>query len=258
MPSSSSCTATNEPTAIISELSKSKKITISENGLKIPTHKFYGDRSMPLPLLMTQPTKVEQIENGKLECKRNVNGSDLVSVEGTSNTMNRSHPFRMDDEVLAELDGGNFYLGTIVDRKNDSVLLRFANGTDKWAPISKLTKLNINEKNPMCIVCKEYDEIVQVCSQCHRGFHKKCTTFSKSDECSADSWCCYFCSTSIEAEERRMSVEKPTKTTETSSGCYCGERGDWFMQMLQCARCLQWFHAKCITCLNFPLYFGDR
>lgn len=28
--------------------------------------------------------------------------------------------------------------------------------------------------------------------------------------------------------------------------------------MIQCARCLQWFHANCLRCLSFPLYFGDR
>lgn len=262
MPSSSKCSATNEPTAIACELSKTENITINDSNArikcvtKIPTYKFYGDRSMPSQLLMAQP-KVEQTNNDKIISKQNGNCSKLLCA-GTSRTMNRPNDIRMDDDVLVQLGQGRFYLGTIKDIRNDSYLIQFADGTKKWSQTSKITKLNdAKNEHSMCVVCKEYDDIVQICSQCQRGFHKKCIKLSKSDEGSSK-WYCQKCSTSLEIAERKAHIEKASKPTEIHKGCYCGENGDWFMQMLQCARCLQWFHAKCIKCLNYPLYFGDR
>lgn len=278
MPSSSSCTATNQATAIVSEFSKSNKIPIDDNGVapnavKIPAHRFYGasdgggasggDKSMPLQQRLMSKPKIEKApaeqfsrESDSDQQQRYDCDSASMDDDSTATEMNRLTELLVGDEVLIEFDGGTFHLGIIKDRKIDSILTRFESGVEQWTPISKLKKLVINDDQAMCVVCKAYDAIVQVCTQCRRGFHKQCIKQSASkvvdDERSPPNWSCNMCLTSLAA------ADAVAKTDESTNSCYCGGNGDWFMQMLQCARCLHWFHAKCIKCLNFPLYFGDR
>lgn len=272
MPSTSKCSATNEPTAIVSELNKSNHhIAINDNGkksitAKIPTHQFYGERSVP----SSTQSNAEQIDSKNLNSKQNDNYSDssASSSSSLSSTTSSSigtvmtgrlESIRLDDEVLVRFKDGYFYLGTVKEIQDALFLIQFDDGTERLAKPSEITKLNLNDETnrlAMCIVCKEYDENVQRCSQCQRGYHKKCIKLSKSDECltTAD-WLCHKCS---ELNELRSIQTVTAAKVQIEESCYCGEKGEWFMQMLRCARCQQWFHAKCIKCINFPLYFGDR
>lgn len=39
--------------------------------------------------------------------------------------------------------------------------------------------------------------------------------------------------------------------------CYCGESGDWYRRMFQCAECRQWFHQECLRKSSSPVLLGD-
>ncbi|XP_030756320.1 PHD finger protein 1 [Sitophilus oryzae] len=136
-----------------------------------------------------------------------------------------------------------------------------------------------------------------VCDRCGRGYHKKCHTpeIPNNNHKDDSSWLCKRC---LDSEPNRLkkSDTKPLRRDSRSSNCsstqesmpssttikvlpydlssltwdpyhrvnteqiycYCGNNGEWYRQMLQCGRCKQWFHEKCMDSLQFPLYCGDR
>ncbi|XP_018328113.1 polycomb protein Pcl [Agrilus planipennis] len=138
---------------------------------------------------------------------------------------------------------------------------------------------------------------ISVCDKCGRGYHQRCHQPEIPTICLKEgtSWMCRRCMESEPHRQRRNaeykqlrkdSIRKICSGIDNSTSsllptsfpydpyalnwdayhrvnmeqiyCYCGQNGEWYTQMLQCGRCRQWFHEKCVRCLQYPLYCGDR
>jgi len=136
---------------------------------------------------------------------------------------------------------------------------------------------------------------ILLCHYCRRGYHQICHEPNVLKKSNGDAhWMCSRCLGKRQAREKEKLLNcKPVdavvnnnynKILNKTSGpyktlpynidvlkwdpdhqvngndiyCYCGKDGDWYRHMLQCCRCSQWFHEKCITNLTHPLLAGDR
>ncbi|KAM4722613.1 metal-response element-binding transcription factor 2 [Rhinophrynus dorsalis] len=140
----------------------------------------------------------------------------------------------------------------------------------------------------VCTICQEEysdapNEIV-ICDKCGQGYHQLCHT-PKIDPGVIDTdekWLCRQCvfatttkrggalkkgpnAKALQAMKQSLpyNVEELEwdighKTNAQQCYCYCGGPGDWYLKMLQCCKCKQWFHEACVQCLQKPMLFGDR
>ncbi|XP_053682718.1 polycomb protein Pcl [Sabethes cyaneus] len=196
--------------------------------------------------------------------------------------------FKLQEDVLVENKDGRFYLGTVIAIGSGQCLVRFNDNTESWSDFRELTKLssssNDADDSPLCVVCKRQnaDDCVEVCENCGRGYHVKCMdgNFERNGY-----WFCRMC-TSPNGKKKDIryvcsgvlseSLDPLTDKSQLpydidSLGwdglhrvnteqhyCYCGDDGDWLREMIQCCRCQQWFHGRCIRSLQYPIFLGDR
>uniref|UniRef100_A0A8D8CWS3 Polycomb protein Pcl n=1 Tax=Culex pipiens TaxID=7175 RepID=A0A8D8CWS3_CULPI len=194
--------------------------------------------------------------------------------------------FKLQEDVLVEHKDGRFYLGTVIAIGTGQCLVRFNDNTECWSDFRELTKLSSNDADdtPACVVCKRQnaDDNVEVCENCGRGYHIKCMdgNFEKNGY-----WFCRMC-TSPNGKRKDIryvcsgvlseSLDPLTDKSQLSYNidaltwdalhranqerhyCYCGDDGDWLREMIQCCRCQQWFHGRCIRSLQYPIFLGDR
>ncbi|KAL5012351.1 hypothetical protein ScPMuIL_010902 [Solemya velum] len=197
--------------------------------------------------------------------------------------------FFVGQEVLSRWKDGLFYLGTVlkVDEKSSKCFVRFEDNSEFWVLFKDLQK-GQNSGEITCCQCQEGrsevpNEIV-LCDNCGMGYHQKCHNPKiQPDVLKPEvSWCCRLCvfastvkkggalkqgpnaqalqimKQTLPYELQKLTWDAQHKNNIEHCYCYCGGPGDWYMKMLQCCRCRQWFHEACIQCLEQPLLYGDR
>uniref|UniRef100_H2Y8K4 PHD-type domain-containing protein n=1 Tax=Ciona savignyi TaxID=51511 RepID=H2Y8K4_CIOSA len=199
--------------------------------------------------------------------------------------------FKEGHDVLVRWSDGLYYLGTVF-----KVTFIFEDKSMFWAQFKDLQMINNKDgsdngvdSDVTCSICHDGvsdppNEIV-LCDKCGQGYHQLChipaiDTSILNDEDTP--WQCRTCVFAAVAKRggaesdgpaaatlrvykqvlpydlKSLTWDKGHKVNHEELYCYCGGPGDWYLKMLQCCRCQQWFHEACMQCLETPFLYGDR
>ncbi|CAH1272273.1 MTF2 [Branchiostoma lanceolatum] len=193
-------------------------------------------------------------------------------------------------DVLARWTDGLFYLGTVkkVDEKLGRCYILFEDQSSFWVMFKDMMGSPNYNTELTCTLCsdgtsEEPNQIV-ICDRCGQGYHQLCHQPPILDSVLEPEvqWLCRQCifansvkrggalkkgpnakalqqmKLALPYELSSLSWDSAHRTNKQECYCYCGGPGDWYLKMLQCSRCRQWFHEACVQCLEKPMLYGDR
>uniref|UniRef100_A0A182RPA0 Zinc finger PHD-type domain-containing protein n=1 Tax=Anopheles funestus TaxID=62324 RepID=A0A182RPA0_ANOFN len=150
------------------------------------------------------------------------------------------------DDVLVRKSNDNelFHLGTVVDLEPTShCLVRFDDTTIRRVELSRITRCGpfVQQENAL------HEEKL---SPVRTSSPPRMLRFPSE----------FFpltCLTQLPYELKSLKWDAHHRTNVNGHYCYCGNDGDWAREMVQCRRCKQWFHGRCVRSLQFPILHGD-